>query len=128
MLSLFFFFWGVGLQTRRRPQVERWIRSIADLHKSKPAVEVQYRRNMPDVDGLMQEWPADFEEALREADLPSPDMDLSTEEYARVLCALMDVPVYESVTESLHVVFSLYMAFKVRARARGMLQPPPPIY
>lgn len=92
-------------------EVERWIRSILDLHKQKPSVEVQYRRNMPDLDALMQEWPAAFEEALQQVALPSPDMDLSTEDYARVLCALMDVPVYDNIIESLHVVFSLYMAF-----------------
>lgn len=93
-------------------EVERWIRSIADLHKQKPSVEVQYRKNLPDIDSLMQEWPQDFEEALRDSTLPKPEMDLSTEEYARVLCAIMDVPVYDSIIESLHVVFSLYMAFK----------------
>jgi len=32
--------------------------------------------------------------------------------YARVLCALVDVPVYDSVPESLHLVFALYTAFK----------------
>jgi len=93
-------------------EVERWIKSITDLHKQKPSVEVQYKRNMPDLDSLMQEWPGDFEEALRSSSLPSPNMDLSVEDYAKVLCALMDVPVYDSVIESLHVVFSLYSAFK----------------
>ena len=43
---------------------ERWIRSIQDLHKQKHSVEVQYKRNMPDLDSLMQEWPGEFEEAL----------------------------------------------------------------
>jgi intraflagellar transport protein 46 len=93
-------------------EVERWIKSIQDLHKQKPSVEMQYRRNMPDLDSLMQEWPEDFEDSLRQGQLPKPEMDLSTEEYARVLCAIMDVPVYDSLIESLHVVFSLYMAFK----------------
>ncbi len=93
-------------------EVERWIRSIQDLHKQKPSVEVQYRKNMPDIDSLMQEWPVEFEDALRQVAIPKADMDVSTEDFAKVLCAVMDVPVYESVIESLHVLFSLYMAFK----------------
>ena len=95
-------------------EVEKWVRSIADLHKSKPAVEVQYRRNMPDVDALMQEWPPELEELLRQGSLPlpKPEMDLTTDEYARVVCALVDVPVYDSVPEALHLVFALYTAFK----------------
>lgn len=60
----------------------------------------------------MQEWSPEFEEMLNTISLPSPDIALSTEEYVKVLCALLDVPVYENIIESLHVVFSLYMAFK----------------
>lgn len=131
----------------KNPQeVERWIRSIQDLHKQKHSVEVQYKRNMPDLDSLMQEWPGEFEEALQQMQLPTAQLDMSTEEYARVMCAVLDVPVYDNlskstfvrvigvchhhvvlltrvslclrthdtalVVESLHVIFSLYMAFK----------------
>ena len=39
---------------------------------------------MPDVDSLMQEWPAELEEALKDAELPDPKIDLSTDEYAKV--------------------------------------------
>lgn len=30
----------------------------------------------------------------------------------KVICAIMDVPVYDNLIESLHVIFSLYMEFK----------------
>ena len=30
----------------------------------------------------------------------------------RIVCALLDIPVYSSLTESLHVLFSLYSDFK----------------
>lgn len=97
----------------KNPQeIDRWIKSIEDLHRSKHAVEVQYKRNMPDIELLMQEWPAEFEEILKTTNLPSADMDLSLEEYARVICAMMDVPVYDNLIESLHVIFSLFMEFK----------------
>lgn len=97
----------------KNPQeIDRWIKSIEDLHRSKHAVEVQYKRNMPDIELLMQEWPPEFEEALKNTKLPGPEMQMSLEDYARVLCAIMDVPVYDNLIESLHVVFSLFMEFK----------------
>mmetsp|Transcript_27411 Transcript_27411/g.74360 ORF Transcript_27411/g.74360 Transcript_27411/m.74360 type:complete len:113 (+) Transcript_27411:445-783(+) len=67
---------------------------------------------MPDIESLMQEWPEEFEEMLQKTTLPGPDMELSLEEYAKVICAMMDVPVYDNLIESLHVIFSLYMEFK----------------
>mmetsp|Transcript_29740 Transcript_29740/g.35079 ORF Transcript_29740/g.35079 Transcript_29740/m.35079 type:complete len:312 (+) Transcript_29740:2802-3737(+) len=93
-------------------EIDKWIKSIQDLHKMKPSVEVQYKRNMPDVDSLMQEWPPEFEDILKQVSLPDPELSLSTEEYAKIICAMVDVPVYENIIESLHVVFSLYTAFK----------------
>jgi len=64
-------------------EVEKWIKSITDLHRNKPAVEVHYKRNMPDVDSLMQEWAPELDELLRDGSLPlpKPEMDLTTEEY-----------------------------------------------
>lgn len=93
-------------------EIEKWIKSIEDLHRSKPSVDYQYKKNMPDIESLMQEWPEEFEEMLSKSTLPGPDMELSLEEYAKVICAIMDVPVYDNIIESLHVIFSLYMEFK----------------
>ena len=45
-------------------------------------------------------------------DLPPPDIDLDLKDYARIACALLDVPVYSSMTESLHVLFTLYSEFR----------------
>ena len=39
---------------------------------------------MPDPDKLMEVWPADFEQALKDIPLPSPDLDLSLVEYSKV--------------------------------------------
>ena len=44
----------------------------------------QYKKNMPDIESLMQEWPEEFEEMLQKTTLPGPDMELSLEEYAKV--------------------------------------------
>lgn len=34
--------------------LEKWIRDISDLHRSKPAPSVHYHKAMPDIDNLMQ--------------------------------------------------------------------------
>ena len=34
--------------------VEKWIRDISDLHRSKPNPTVHYNKTMPEIDSLMQ--------------------------------------------------------------------------
>ena len=92
--------------------VEKWIQNINDLHRSKPPPQVHYRRNMPDIEALMEVWPDDFERALETMQLPSPDLEMSLAEYVKVLCAILDIPVHDNPIESLHVMFTLYMDFK----------------
>jgi intraflagellar transport protein 46 len=104
--------------------VEKWIQSISDLHRSKPPPQVHYRRNMPDLDKLMEVWPEEFEAALENLELPSPDLDLSLADYAKVLCSLLDIPTYENPIESLHVMFTLYMEFKNNPHFQTGQRPP----
>jgi len=95
--------------------VTNWITSIEGVHRKKPAPNVVYSKPMPDIEQLMQVWPAEFEQLLGETPLPSADMNMSVEQYARVVCALLDIPVYDKVVESLHVLFTLYSEFKTNA-------------
>ena len=37
--------------------IDKWIKDISDLHRSKPPPSVHYSKPMPDIDWLMQEWP-----------------------------------------------------------------------
>jgi intraflagellar transport protein 46 len=60
--------------------IQRWIDNINDLHRSKPPMQVNYTKTMPDIEPLMQVWPEEFEEVLRSIDLPGPDMEMSLEE------------------------------------------------
>jgi intraflagellar transport protein 46 len=92
--------------------VQKWIDSIVDLHRSKPLPQVNYTKNMPEIEPLMQVWPEEFEELLKEINLPGVDMDLSLTEYVKLICAIMDIPVYGNVVESLHVLFTLFSEFK----------------
>jgi intraflagellar transport protein 46 len=93
-------------------EIDRWIKSIADLHRTKPPPQVHYTKTMPDIESLMQVWPEEFEELLTKTTLPSADLDMTLEQYVRVICALLDIPVHKNVYESLHVLFTLYLEFR----------------
>lgn len=105
---------------KNTPEVDRWIQSIEELHRTKQATEVQYKKNMPDIESLMQEWPPEFEEMLTQVSLPGPQMEMKLEEYARVICAIMDIPVYDNLIESVHLLLSLYLEFKENPHFAGI--------
>jgi len=67
---------------------------------------------MPEIDFLMQEWPSEFEDVLSSANLPTADLDCDLATYVEIICSIMDIPVYKSKVQSLHVLFTLYSAFK----------------
>lgn len=92
--------------------VATWIDNVAALHLQKPKATVSYNKPMPDMDDLMQVWPSEFEEYLSRFPLPDSDIALDLEEFARLVCAVVDVPVYGKLIDSLHMVFSLYAEFK----------------
>lgn len=93
-------------------KIDKWIQDINELHRSKPPPQVNYKKNMPDFDKLMEAWPEEFEQLLATTPLPSPDLDLSLADYAKALCNLLDIPVYDNPIESLHLMFTLYLEFK----------------
>jgi intraflagellar transport protein 46 len=94
-------------------EIENWVRRIDELNRSKPAPAVQYSRRMPDIEQLMQVWPAEFEEFLQQNPLPElADLDLDLPSYIRIFASILDVPVHNQITESLHVIFTLYSEFK----------------
>lgn len=100
-------------------KISTWITNIEDVHRKKPPPTVNYSKAMPEIEALMQVWSPQFEEVLKNTSLPLPGLDLTIEEYTRVVCALLDIPVYEKVTESLHVLFTLYAEFKNNSHFAG---------
>lgn len=92
--------------------VDSWVESISALHRSKPPASVHYARPMPDIDSLMQEWPAELEELLGRLQLPPARLQCGLTEYADIICSLLDIPVYSSRIQSLHLLFSLYLEFR----------------
>ena len=83
---------------------------------------------MPSIESLMELWPSDVEELLAELQrnnaqknsntsskqppLSVVDLDVGLRDLARIVCAVLDVPVYDGqLIQSLHVVFTLYAEF-----------------
>jgi len=94
-------------------EIENWVKRIDDLNRSKPAPTVQYSRRMPDIEQLMQVWPAEFEEFLQTNPLPElSELELELPDYIKIIASILDVPVYNQITETLHVIFTLYSEFK----------------
>lgn len=72
---------------------------------------------MPDFDQLMSEMNPEMEHAIKEFRFPGPEIDMHTSDYARLVCAMLDIPVHKlannkSIIESLHVLFTLFSEFR----------------
>ncbi|KAJ8945819.1 hypothetical protein NQ314_009041 [Rhamnusium bicolor] len=91
--------------------IDKWIKDISDLHKSKLSPVVRYSEAMPDLDDLMQEWPEEMENKLKENGFPQPE-DMSVEEYVDTICNIFQIPVVKNKIQSLHLLFCLYAAIK----------------
>ncbi|MPC31651.1 Intraflagellar transport protein 46 [Portunus trituberculatus] len=61
--------------------IEKWVRDISELHRSKPPPTVHYSKRMPDIDSLMQEWPGELEELFKEVNLPTAALELELPDY-----------------------------------------------
>lgn len=92
--------------------IDKWIKDISDLHKSKSSPFVRYTEPMPDIDDLMQEWSEEMENRLKEHGFPSPEPNMSLDEYLELVCDLFQIPTSKNKIHSLHVLFSLYAAVK----------------
>lgn len=64
---------GIADADKNTKQIAQWVKKIGEMHRMKPQASVTYTRNMPEIDTLMQEWPAEFEKMLdtEQVSLPS---------------------------------------------------------
>lgn len=92
--------------------IDKWIKDISDLHKSKSSPVVRYSQPMPDLDELMQQWPEDMEKKLKEEGFPRPGDYGSTSDYINAVCEKFQIPVGRNKIQSLHLLFCLYAAIK----------------
>jgi intraflagellar transport protein 46 len=100
-----------------KKDVAKWVQNVDDLHRGRPAASVAYSKQMPDFDLLMEEWNPKLEDALNHIEFPSHEIAMNTDDYARLIALMLDVPVHKSGTnkgiiEALHLIFTLYTEFK----------------
>ncbi|KAF4144028.1 Intraflagellar transport complex B protein 46 C terminal [Phytophthora infestans] len=109
-----------------RPQeLEQWITSVEKIQGTKPLAQVNYRQPMPPLSQLMELWPEELEDYLAARGDAFPalsELELSFKELVKIVCAVLDIPVYEdNYVQSLHVLFSLYLEFEAYERdAQGL--------
>jgi len=107
-------------------EINQWIQSIEEIHaedhanKQKPKPDVKYSNKMPNVQELLLAWPKDINEELRNGtlEIPTADIDLSVEQYAKCMCMLLGIPVYDddSLIDSVHVMLNLYVEMNKQGR------------
>jgi len=108
--------------------IDNWIDNIRELHRSKPPPNVHYSKNMPEIDTLMQEWPPEFENLLKEVGLPTAELDCDLSEYVDIISAILDIPIYKNSSQhnekiqALHVLFTLYSEFKNSQHFRALAE------
>lgn len=100
-----------GAQKNQKELVS-WLDSIEEIHRQRPPPSVMYSSKMPEFEALMEPWPDKFDDALKALLVPSSEMDLSFEDYARVVCSVLEIPVKGNIIESLHHLFALFAEFE----------------
>ena len=102
---------SISNAVKNRDEIDQWVRSVEEIHSMKqpPPNDVGYRNNMGKVNYRAKSEIVD-EINSGTMHFPSADIDLSTEEYARMLCSLFGIPLYDGcVVESVHVLLSLFV-------------------
>ena len=54
------------MEGTNKKAIDSWIKNISALQKNKPVQSVNYQRAMPSIESLMQVWPPEFEDLLKE--------------------------------------------------------------
>lgn len=91
--------------------LDTFLESYEDINRNRPPPTMTYSSAMPNLEDLLQEFPEQMEEVLKNIPLPDASLDLTIEEYSKIICAMLDIPVKGNIIESLHMLFSLYEQF-----------------
>lgn len=92
--------------------IDKWIKDISDLRKSKSLAVVRYEKNMPDLNNLMQEWSDEMESIIKTDGFLKPQKNTNISEYIETVCNTFSIPVVTKKIHSLYLLFCLYTAIK----------------
>jgi hypothetical protein len=112
--------WSIEDAKTNPEAIDQWIQSVQELQKMRQSLHSwQDRHDYPSsIDDLSPSLPAELKRELLSASeqdvrVPDPNLDISIEEYAKVLCSLLDIPVDDgSIITSIHTLFHLYLNMK----------------
>lgn len=100
------------LEKKDDKAITSFLDAVEDIHRNRPPPTMRYSTKMPEFEELMELWPDELDNAMKSLPLPNADLDLSVDEYTRVICAILDIPIKGNTIESLHVLFSLFSQFE----------------
>ncbi|KAG7210229.1 hypothetical protein KM043_011779 [Ampulex compressa] len=90
--------------------IDKWIEDMNQLHRNKHPPTVQLSKQMPDIDALLQQWPAEVEDKLNEAQLDISELECDLPQLVDIVCALVDIPTEDDDRlEALHTLFTLFL-------------------
>lgn len=97
--------------------IDKWIASMAETHRRRPAPQVLYKYEMPANEDITIH--PDILKAVKDdsfADALSPELDMTLYEYACLICTMLDLPLapedppdVKKMIYHLHFLFSLYI-------------------
>ena len=101
-----------NLEQNNQKELDTFLESYEELIRFRPPPSIVYSYKMPELEELMEHWPDELEKAFNSIPIPSSDLDISFEEYLKIICSLLDIPIKDNIIESLHLLFTLYQTFK----------------
>lgn len=112
---------NIGI-ARTDKEINGWIENIDNLHQitasSSLDINLLASKRLPDVEKLMEEWDNDFEQCLTNNMIPKADLDVSLDQYISIVCAILDIPIYQSKLRSVHLLFNLFHEFQTSQHFR----------
>lgn len=86
-------------------KIKEWVNQVASPQwKQERQAKFVVGNSYPSTDYLMEKW------EMPPMEISS--LDLNTREMAKLVCAILQVPVYQTIVESLHKVFDVYFGFE----------------
>jgi len=110
--------WSIEDAKNHPEAIDQWIQSIQALHTMKQTLSSKDKHDFPSLPIHDLVLPAELKREILSASdkdvrVPDPKLDISLDEYAEILCYLLDIPVDAgSIIYSIHTMFHLYLQIK----------------
>ncbi|PIC17295.1 hypothetical protein B9Z55_023586 [Caenorhabditis nigoni] len=93
-------------------KILKWIADVKEHRKNVPKSTVTYKTINRTVEDTMQELPAQIQKAAPILRAPPAEIDCDLKTYVEMCLNLVDIPVGDSLIESVHLMFATFIQFK----------------